>query len=187
MVSTTVARVRTHVALLRGINVGGKNLIRMPALAEAFTDAGYGDVATYIQSGNVLFSAGESDARELEVVIERMLQDRFALPIRVVVRSRDQLADTVASAPGDHGAPHLRSDVIFLKHPLSVDDALAALPELREGVDSVAPGPDAIFFSRVDAQASKSRLNKIIGTPNYQLMTVRNWRTTTRILEMMDA
>lgn len=172
-----------HVALLRGINVGGKNLIRMPALAEAFTDAGYGDVSTYIQSGNVLFTTAATDARALEVAVEDMLQERFDLPIRVVVRSRGELAATVAAAPKDHGAPHLRSDVIFLKHPLTVDEALAAFPELRDGVDSVAPGPDAIYFSRVDAQASRSRLSKIVGTPNYRFMTIRNWRTTTTLLE----
>lgn len=174
------------VALLRGINVGGKNLIRMPDLADAFRDAGYADVSTYIQSGNVLFTAGQSDARALEDSIERMLQQRFDLPIRVVVRHRDDLAATVAGAPKDHGAPHLRSDVIFLKHPLTVETALAEFPDLREGVDSVAPGPGAIYFSRVDAQASKSRLTKIIGTVNYQSMTIRNWRTTTKLLELMN-
>ncbi|HRN30077.1 MAG TPA: DUF1697 domain-containing protein [Terrimesophilobacter sp.] len=177
----------THVALLRGINVGGKNLIRMPELADAFTSDGYGDVSTYIQSGNVLFSTGSGGEGALEDDLERMLLERFQLPIRVVVRSRDELAATVAAAPADHGAPHLRSDVIFLKHPLAVDEALAALPELRDGVDAVAPGPGVLYFSRLDAQASRSRMSKIVGTRNYQLMTIRNWRTTTALLELMNA
>lgn len=176
-----------YVALLRGINVGGNNLIRMPALVAAFIDAGHGNVSTYIQSGNVLFTASERDPRKLEASVENMLQVTFNLPIRVVVRSHQELADTVAAAPKDHGSPLLRSDVIFLKHPLTVEDALAVFPEPREGVDSLAPGPAAIFFSRVDAHASKSRLSKIVGTPNYQLMTIRNWRTTTKLLELTAA
>lgn len=175
----------THIALLRGINVGGKNLIRMPDLASAFTDAGYRDVSTYIQSGNVLFSTDGAGGLALENDLERTLLDRFELPIRVVVRSRDELAATIAAAPTDHGAAHLRSDVIFLKHPLTVDDAIAALPELRDGVDTVTPGPGVIYFSRVDAHASKSRMSKIVGTPNYQLMTIRNWRTTTTLHHLM--
>lgn len=176
----------SYVALLRGINVGGNNLIRMPALAEAFTDAGYGDVRTYIQSGNVLFTTDRDGGPPLELELERMLHERFGLQIRVVVRSHAELTATVAAAPADHGSPLLRSDVIFLKHPLTVEAALAEFPELREGVDSVAPGPGAIYFSRVDAQASKSRLTKIIGTANYQSMTIRNWRTTTKLLELMN-
>ena len=180
-----IATTTSHVALLRGINVGGNNLIRMPALADAFADAGYGNVRTYIQSGNVLFTTPGAAVSQLEEELERMLDERFGLRIRVVTRSRAQLADTVASAPQDHGSPQLRSDVIFLKHPLTVDAALAAFPDLREGVDSVAPGPGAIYFSRVDAEASRSRLSKIVGTPNYQHMTIRNWRTTTRLLDLL--
>lgn len=176
----------THVALLRGINVGAKNLIRMPELAGALTAAGYLDVRTYIQSGNILLTAERGEGAVLEEALERVLIDRFELPIRVVVRTRDELAATIAAAPADHGAPHLRSDVIFLKHPLTVDQAITAMPALRDGVDNIAPGPGVIYFSRVDAHASKSRMSKIVGTPNYQLMTIRNWRTTTKLLELMS-
>src|SRR5690554_6533315 len=176
----------SHVALLRGINVGGNNLIRMPALAECFRDAGYLDVRTYIQSGNVLFGTDRGAGPELEDAIERNLVERFGLPILVVVRSREELAATVAAAPADHGAEGLRSDVIFLKHPLTAEEVYPQLPLPREGVDSVALGPAAIYFSRVAAQATKSRMNRIVSLPSYRQMTIRNWRTTTRLLEMLN-
>jgi uncharacterized protein (DUF1697 family) len=71
----------SSVALLRGLNVGGKNLIVMPALAECFRGAGYEDVRTYLQSGNVLFSAHPENGEGLEDALERMLRRRFEFPI----------------------------------------------------------------------------------------------------------
>ncbi len=176
-----------HVALLRGINVGGKKVIRMTDLAAAFTGAGYEHVHTYIQSGNVLFDGGGQDGRELEDHIEQILEHRFGVPFVVVVRSRDELAATVALAPASHGSPELRSDVIFLKHPLTADEALEQMPEPREGVDKLATGPGAIYWSRLDARASSSRMSRVMGRPVYRQMTVRNWRTTTKLMDMIDA
>ena len=175
------------VALLRGINVGGRNLIGMSDLAARFRDGGFRDVRTYIQSGNVLFASERAAGPELEDEIERLLGERFEVTIPVIVRSRDELAATIAAAPPDHGSEQLRSDVFFLKHPLTAETALAQLPQLRDGVDSVAPGPGAIYFSRVAAQASKTRITRLMSMPLYGQMTVRNWRTTTRLLEMLDA
>ena len=79
------------------------------------------------------------------------------MPLLVVIRSRDEIAQTIEAAPADHASPRLRSVTFFLKHPLTAEEALAGLPELREGVDSVAPGPGAIDFSRVAANATKTR------------------------------
>jgi len=176
----------SFVALLRGINVGGKNLIGMSELAESFRDAGYGDVRTHSQSGNVLFTTDRAGGPKLERAIERMLEKRFEIPILVVVRSRDELAETIAAAPADHGSDRLRSEVFFLKHPLTAEAATAEMPELREGVDSVAPGPGAIYFSRVAATATKTRITRFMSLPVFQQITVRTWRTTTRLLELLD-
>ena len=175
------------VALLRGINVGGKNLIAMPDLVACFHDGGYPDARSVVQSGNVLFNAAAPSQPELEGALERMLEDRFGLPLVVVVRSRDELAATIAAAPADHGSAELRSEVFFLKHPLTVDEAWAQLPELREGVDAVAPGPDAIYFSRVAARATKTRITRFMSLPVFQRVTVRSWRTVTRLSEAIDA
>ena len=89
----------TYVALLRGINVGGKNLIRMPALKAAFEEIGFEDVATYIQSGNVLFAAAGTGAAELTRRIEAMLAEAFDYVPTVVVRNRKQMGAIVDGAP----------------------------------------------------------------------------------------
>lgn len=176
----------SYVALLRGINVGGRNLIRMPALAECFRDAGYQRARTYIQSGNVLFTAENAGGAALEDAVERMLTDRFEIPILVIVRSRDELAATIAAAPADHGSAELRSDAYFLKVPRTAEATFAALPELREGVDAVALGPGVIYFSRVAEFAGKTRITRLMAMPMFKQMTVRNWRTTTKLLELLD-
>ena len=103
-----------------------------------------------------------------------------------MIRSRDELAATIAAAPADHGSDRLRSDVFFLKDPLTAETVYAELPELREGVDSVALGPGALYFSRVAAEATRTRVQRLMALPVFQQMTVRTWRTTIRLLELLD-
>jgi uncharacterized protein (DUF1697 family) len=177
---------RSYVAFLRGINVGGKNLIRMPELAAAFSDAGYGDVRTHLQSGNVLFTAKPTRSGALEDAIEPALEKRFGIPILVVIRSREELARTIAGAPAGHGSNDLRSEVIFLKRPLTAKQAMAEMPELREGVDEISAGPGALYFSRVRARATKTRIQAFMAMPIFQQMSMRSWSTTTRLLELLD-
>ena len=174
------------VALLRGINVGGNNPVAMSELAQSFRDAGYGNVRTHGQSGNVLFEAEREGGPALESAVERMLEERFGMPVLVVIRSRDQLAATVAAAPADHGSDRLRSEVLFVKHPLTAQEVYADLPELREGVDSVAIGPGALYFSRVAARATTTRITRLMAMPVFGRMTMRSWRVTKRLLELLD-
>ncbi|MFC8730990.1 DUF1697 domain-containing protein [Luteimicrobium sp. NPDC057192] len=179
------------VVLLRGINVGGRNPVRMPDLVACFEAAGYDDVRTHLQSGNVLFAAAPAAAPpsgpELEAALDRLLVEQLGFAVPTVVRSRDELAATVGEAPAGHGSDDLRSDVFFLKAPLTVEEAMEQMPELREGVDAVAPGPGAIYFSRVAAQARRTRIQKFFALPAFQHVTARSWRTTTRLLELLDA
>ena len=93
-----------YVALLRGINVGGKNLIKMPELKACFEANAFKDVATYIQSGNVLFASPETRAAEVTRRIEAMLAETFGYQATVVVRNHKQLRATVDGAPNGFGA-----------------------------------------------------------------------------------
>jgi uncharacterized protein (DUF1697 family) len=176
-----------YVALLRGINVGGKNLISMPALKAAFESQGFADVATYIQSGNVVFSAPDKGAA-LVPRIEAELSRAFDYTASVVVCSRQQLRRVVREAPPGFGArpSQYRYDVLYLKPPLTAAEALALVP-VRAGVDRVFAGSRVLYFSRLIAKASQSQLNRVVAMPIYRQMTIRNWNTTTRLLEIMDA
>jgi uncharacterized protein (DUF1697 family) len=179
--------VTTYVALLRGINVGGKNLIRMPALKASFEAGGFEKVATYIQSGNVLFRTARSSAATLTRRIEEMLNAAFDYQASVVVRSHSQMRAVVEGAPNGYGtdpATYLY-DVIFLKEPLAAKPALKSVPT-KEGVDEVYAGRGVLYCSRLRSRATSSHINRVPSLPIYQSMTLRNWNTTTKLLRIMD-
>jgi uncharacterized protein (DUF1697 family) len=178
---------KRYVALLRGINVGGRNKVAMADLREAFEDDGHEEVETYIQSGNVLFES-DAPAASLEDRIEGFLERRFGIPLVVVVRSHAQLRDVVAEAPEGFGsAPDTyHSDVLFLKAPLTSRQAMEVVVR-REGVDEAWPGTGVLYFARLSARRTQSRMSRIVGTPEYQKMTIRSWATTTRLLALLDA
>jgi uncharacterized protein (DUF1697 family) len=180
------ARSTRYVALLRGINVGGRNKVPMTALRSAFEDAGHTDVSTYIQSGNVLFRSSAS-ARSLAGDIERTIEQRFGFPIVVVVRSHAQLRSVVANAPRGFGADAdtYHSDAIFLRPPLTPSQVMK-ITKLRDGVDQAWAGRGVVYFARLSAERTKSRMSSIVGTPEYANMTIRSWQTTTKLLALLD-
>ena len=175
-----------YVALLRGINVGGKNLIKMTDLRTCFEDGGFEQVATYIQSGNVLFRSAEKQA-VLARGIEEMLAARFDYQASVVVRSQRQMRQIVERAPKGFGTQpaKYRYDVLFLKDSLKASTAIESVPT-KPGVDEAHAGSGVLYFSRLISKASQSRLSKIVSSPIYRNLTIRNWNTTTRLLAMMQ-
>jgi uncharacterized protein (DUF1697 family) len=175
------------VALLRGINVGGKNAIPMPALKACFEEAGFDNVTTYIQSGNVVFDAPSSFQAELTRRIERMLRKTFGhYEANVVLRSRSQMRAIVDRAPKGFGAQpaRYRYDVIFLKPPLTAKTAMQSV-SMKEGVDRGWAANGVLYFSRLTSRATQSRLSRVVSLPIYQQMTIRNWNTTTKLHQML--
>lgn len=150
--------------------------------------AGFKDVATYIQSGNVLFSSGEKDADRLTRRMEQALSKEFSYESRVVVVSHDTLRAAVKRAPKGFGknSNKYRYDVIFLKRPLTADEAMKSV-KVKDGVDAAYKGKGVVYFSRLIAKAAQSHLSRIAGLPIYQKMTIRNWNTATKLLAIMDA
>ena len=178
-----------HVALLRGINVGGKNAIPMPALKACFEEAGFPNVATYIQSGNVVFDAPSSSQAELTRRIEGILRKAFGhYDASVVVRSRSQMRAVVDRAPKGFGTEPAtyRYDVVFLKPPLTAKAAIKDV-STKEGVDLIWAGTGVLYMSRLESRATQSRLNRVASLPIYKQMTIRNWNTTTKLVQLLDA
>ena len=176
-----------YLVLLRGINVGGKNIIKMMDLKTSFEAMGFSNVLTYIQSGNVVVQSDEKDKVLLTDKIEKGLSKRFDFLARVVVISYKELAVIVHAAPEGFGSEDkkFRYDVIFLKEPLTPKEAMESV-RVREGVDTAHAGKQALYFSRLISRAAQSHLTKIIGMPIYQNMTIRNWNTTTKLLALME-
>lgn len=175
-----------YVALLRGINVGGRNKVPMADLRAAVEKVGHTDVTTYIQSGNVLFTSSEPRAK-LEAGLETALEREFGFPLVVVVRSHAQLRAVVGDAPKGFGQQPdtYHSDVIFLRAPLTPAKAMKVV-KLRDEVDQAWTGRGVLYFARLSARRTQSRMSSIVGTPEYALMTIRNWATTTKLLALLD-
>lgn len=176
-----------YVALLRGINVGGKNLIKMSDLTSCFEQHGFDDVTTYIQSGNVVFGSTGATLAALTERVEGMLATSFGYQASVVIRTKRQLQEVVESAPEGFGAEpdRYRYDVIFLMPPLTAPTAMRSV-RTKDGVDRAWSGRGVLYFSRLTARASQSQLSRIVSMPIYRRMTIRNWNTTTKLLRLMD-
>ncbi|MEZ5255344.1 MAG: DUF1697 domain-containing protein [Ilumatobacteraceae bacterium] len=125
-----------YVALIRGINVGGKNVIRMAPLRAEFESHGFERVETYVQSGNVVFESTRP-RNELEPAIEQLLDERVGARVPVMIRSHAELAQVVASAPDGFGTQPetLLCDVVFLKGGLPAAPRRWRRSRLRDGVD----------------------------------------------------
>lgn len=177
----------TYVVLLRGINVGGKNKVPMADLKKCLEELGFSQVVTYIASGNVILKSDKRPA-EIQALIEEALPRRFKLDselVRILVLSRKQLQAVIDNKPDGFGEQpdKYHSDAIFL---MGIDaDKTMSVFDPKEGVDQVWPGEGVIYSQRLSAQRTKSRLNKIIASPAYKSMTIRNWNTTTKLLEML--
>ena len=174
-----------YVALLRGINVGGKTLIRMADLKACVEALGFDDVSTFIASGNVLFASGERDRAKLETKIERAIEQRFRLPVKVVVLDRAAYARIVKAIPkkwiGDAG---LRANVAFVGRGT---DAKQVVRELRPdpAIEEVKAIDGAILWATKRAALDRSALRKLIGGRAYKELTVRNLNTTLKLHELL--
>ena len=168
-----------YVALIRGINVGGRSLIRMAQLKAAFEGSGAKNVSTFIASGNVLFEAPR--APKLEVRLSKML----GVPIRLTLRTHGDMAAILKDAPKGFGSnpEKFRYDVWFVIPPMTAEKVVAALRP-KEGVDAVFAGRGVVYATRLMARASQSRLTRIVGTPIYAAVTIRSWNTTRKLAEL---
>jgi uncharacterized protein (DUF1697 family) len=174
--------INRYVALLRGINVGGNNVIKMIDLKACFEAMGFTRVVTYIQSGNVLFDSDNSHSSEVASMIENRLSETFGYQSKIALILQSELKEIIANAPDGFGtAPDdYRYDVIFLRKPLAALETLSAI-KTREGVDFVTAGQGVLYFSRLSSKSSQSQMSKMMGTPVYREMTIRNWNTTTKL------
>jgi uncharacterized protein (DUF1697 family) len=183
MVKETPAEV--FVALLRGVNVGGKNMVSMKSLKAGFERLGFGEVSTYINSGNVIFKSKEKDARKLERKIERMLSEEYRLECKVVVRSLAEMAGLVEGLPeGWGGDERWRYNVIFLRHTVDSENILKDLHP-KPDIEDVLYRPGALLWSARASDLTRTAWVKLPGQKVYQEMTVRNFNTTRKLYGLM--
>jgi uncharacterized protein (DUF1697 family) len=176
-----------QIVLLRGINLGPRNRIPMPALRELFTSAGFDDVRTYLQSGNVVLSS-DADSERLAQECERRIAHAFGLNVDVIVRTRDELAGVVGRNPlAEVAVNPKRYQVTFLQSELmrEVVDELTALA-VAEEEQLIAVGRE-LYAWHPEGVARSKLGTRLAGRGLGVKATARNWSTTTNLLAMADA
>ena len=182
---------KTFVILLRGINVGGKNKIPMAKLKLFLEEQGFEDVVTYIQSGNIVLRS-DLGAKTLSAKIEKNLPKKFKLDssvIKILALDHKTFKKVVAQAPKEFGKDDskYRYYVLFIMGTRT-SKAIKEI-DVREGIDKAWRGDAAIYYrlpSLKSPHATKSYLNKVTQKPIYAAITMRNWKTTTKLLEILE-
>ena len=189
----------SHVALLRGINVGGRNKVPMADLREVVTGLGHTGVSTYIQSGNVLFSTADTDSAKLAAALESAIEDRFGIWSSVVVLSRDELAQVLAANPYPDEPNPKMVHVVFLSAEPPADllmriSAAESAVRAKGSRDTVQATGRALFLHTPDGFGTSELAQtvfKIITPPARGkkpglAATARNWATATKLLSLCD-
>lgn len=173
-----------RVALLRGINLGPSKRVAMPALRELLETEGFGEVKTYVQSGNVVLES-DQDPAKLERKLERAIEDRFNFPVGVIVRTERELAAVVKRNPlGEAATEPKRYQVTFLAEQMKPEQ-LERIAALAAGSEQFAAHGRELYAWHPDGVA-RSKLSAKLGSTSLGVKaTSRNWTTVTTLLEMM--
>lgn len=177
---------KTYIALLRGINVGGKHKVPMADLKQIFESLGYTTVKTYINSGNVIFKSENEALRSMQEALEGTLKDFFHFEIPLVIITLEQLEQVLKEAPAwwDKANKAYYHTAIFIIPPAQQDDIIEVMGEANAEFESVQSGSDVIYWS-VDLQYySKSRWSKTANTSINNCVTLRTANTVYKLLEL---
>ena len=176
----------TWVLLLRGVNVGGAGKLPMGELVGMLESLGLENVRTYIQSGNVVFESKRQISAELAEEIAAVIHDRKGFRPTVLILNPRQLHDAAASNPFEGAEEHPKSVHLFFLSSAPSDPDIDALTELSSSTERFHL-TDEVFYLYAPDGVGRSKLAKraerILGVP----VTARNWRTVTKLLDMVES
>ena len=177
-----------YIALLRGINVGGNNTINMAELKAAFTRQGFTHVATYINSGNVIFDSANVDEAALKGICETLILENFKLDIPVCLISAPDLHDALAKAPDWwNNIPDARHDAFFVIPPMTAEKLCAHIGQIKEEYEKLNYHGRVVFWSAPMATFSRTRVSKITKDKTmYHAVTVRNANTALKLAKLSE-
>ena len=182
-----VKNMKRYIALLRGINISGKNKVPMDELKQGFEKLNYTEIKTYLNSGNVIFSSDESDTIKLTSQIEEMIKNHFSLNIPVFVISKEELEDILHHAPdwwGDE-SKEIYDNLIFIMPPATFKDVYNEIGEPKEGLERIREYKGTVFwsFNRKDYQKT-NWWSKTASANISSKLTIRTANTVRKIVGM---
>lgn len=176
---------KKYIALLRGVNVGGKNRIVMKELKKLFEDNGFQDVSTYLNSGNIIFSTTATEIESLKSRCENMILEKFGLEISVAVISAEAAYEALSNAPDwwdqDQESKH---NAMFVIPPATVEKIFHEVGESKPDYEKVGYYNTVIFWSAPIKTFSRTRWSKVVGTAAYQHITIRNSNTVKKLVAL---
>ena len=176
-----------YLALLRGINVGGNNVIAKDDLRRCFEHLGFTNVRTYIQSGNIVFRAEAGEPQQLTARVEAGLSERFSYAARAVVLSYADYRALLDAAPPAWGEdPAYRHNALFTLAGTTPAQVLASIPPVKEELETVAAGPGVVFWSADKKRVTRSAFVKLPAHPIYRQVTIRNHNTVRRLATLLE-
>lgn len=176
----------TYLALLRAVNVGGKNKLPMADLRKALEGAGFEQVRTYIQSGNIILDAPDDDRAKLAQRISALMQKEFGVTSPTVIVTRGELADAIAGYPYPTGTPDDKlAHILFLADTPSAEQIAALDPDRSPGDQFQANG--RVVYLRFATGIGTSKLTNVwFDRQLSTVSTARNLKTCNTLLTMMD-
>ena len=173
-----------HVALLRGINVGGKNMLPMKDLARMFTQAGCRDVVTYIQSGNVVFHAPAPLLKRLPAVISAKIAEDFGHSVPVVLRSHEELETVIRGNPFPEAVQQEKTLYVAFLAAAPSAEAIAKLDPQRSPPDRFVVAGRDMYLHLLNHAAKTKLTNAWMDSKLSTVSTARNWATILKLHEM---
>jgi uncharacterized protein (DUF1697 family) len=174
-----------YIALLRGVNVGGKNKVPMSDLKACFENAGFLNVRTYINSGNVIFDSEEQSIIKLAERCKEIMKSKFQFPINLALIEVNTLKEALEHAPewwGDDA--NSKHNAIFVIQPAAAKEVIEEAGKVKPEYEQIYAYKEIIFWSAPMETFAHTRWSKVAGTKAYENITIRNANTTKKLLEL---
>ena len=175
-----------YLALLRWINVWGKNIMNMKVLENMMTHLWYTNVSTYLNTWNIFFSSSQSE-KEISIIIEQKIKEFFWLTITVLIKDMESIEQIIQLLPSDRtNNKDYKTDIIFLRDTISIDQARKDILT-HPGIDHLLFSHDAILRHIHKAHYKESKMNDFIKNKIYKYTTIRNCNTVRKIHTILQS
>ena len=180
---------KRYIALLRGVNISGKNKVPMAVLKDGCRELGYSDIKTYLNSGNVIFNAEETNMQEhrMAEAIQAMIERRTGLEIPVFVTGKEELVNLLSLAPDWWGTENeaIYDNLIFLLYPYTAEELAEKIGAPSEDLEQIQIAENAVFWSFDRKRYAKANWwKKTAGAGIGEMITVRTANTLRKIVQM---